>query len=128
MILNRGAHPTPDDDLVIDLQDTFLHVQNWQTTCKEYGIKCHFFLRTTVPGHPGYGNFTKPVNNLTQMEEMVSKNICVHPKYRWTGIKRQNELALNELQKWSNRIDYQVIDAYHVNTLRPDEHAKPNID
>ena len=62
------------------------------------------------------------------MEEMVSKNICVHPKYRWTGIKRQNELALNELQKWSNRIDYQVIDAYHVNTLRPDEHAKPNID
>lgn len=127
LILNRGAHYVQDDTLLSDLQDTFLHVQNWQTKCKQYGIRCHFFWRTTVPGHPGCKTFTEPVNNLTQMEEMVS----IHNKtrnYHWAEFKGQNMLVLNELQKWSSRIDYQVIDAYSVNIFPPDQHRTPNRD
>jgi hypothetical protein len=132
LILNRGAHYVQDDKLLSDLQDTFLHVQNWQTKCKQqYGIQCHFFWRTTVPGHPGCQTFTEPVNNLTQMEELVrTKNNIVgadnpNQNYHWTEIQGQNILVLNELQKWSSRIDYQVIDAYSVNILRPDQHRTP---
>ena len=131
LILNRGAHYVQDNELVSDLQDTFLHVQNWQSKCKQFGIKCHFFWRTTVPGHPRCENFAEPVNNLTQIEELVSKYSANDPKYKdyhFTEFKRQNELTLNELQKWSSRIDYQVIDPYPINMLRPDKHRKPKRD
>ena len=136
LILNRGAHYTQDDKLLSDLQDTFLHVQNWQTKCKQqYGIKCHFFWRTTVPGHPGCQTFTEPVNNITQMEELVRTKSIVGggqytqvTQYHWAQFQGQNVLVLNELQKWSSRIDYQVIDAYSVNILRPDQHRAPGTD
>jgi len=133
LILNRGAHYSQDDKLLSDLQDTFLHVQNWQTKCKQqYGIKCHFFWRTTVPGHPGCQTFTEPVNNITQMEELVrTKSIVAGgqvTQYHWAQFQGQNILVLNELQKWSSRIDYQVIDAYSVNILRPDQHRAPGED
>jgi hypothetical protein len=43
LILNRGAHYVQDDELLSDLQDTFLHVQNWQTKCKQqYGFNVTF--------------------------------------------------------------------------------------
>ena len=136
LILNRGAHYTQDDKLLSDLQDTFLHVQKWQTKCKQqYEIKCHFFWRTTVPGHPGCQTFTEPVNNITQMEELVRTKSIVGggrytqvTQYHWAQFQGQNILVLNELQKWSSRIDYQVIDAYSVNILRPDQHRAPGTD
>eukprot|EP00980_Cylindrotheca_fusiformis_P023898 scaffold11151_cov95-Cylindrotheca_fusiformis.AAC.1 len=126
LVLNRGAHYEPDEKLLLDIEKTFLEVEAWQQQCKEYGIKCHFFWRTTVPGHPDCRNFTEPVNNLTLMEELVEyvTKTGIEKNYHWPEFKHQNELVLNKLENKTN-LDYQVIDAYYSNILRPDQHARP---
>jgi hypothetical protein len=123
LILNRGAHYAPDQQLSSEVQTTFLQVQAWQRRCRDNGIKCHFFWRTTVPGHPNCGNFTQPVNNISVMEDMIANGES--PKqYNWPAFKHQNELVLDQLEK-SNLEGYHIIDAYHSNILRPDQHARP---
>jgi hypothetical protein len=123
LILNRGAHYVPDQQLSSEVQTTFLQVQAWQKQCRDYGVKCHFFWRTSVPGHPNCGNFTQPVNNISLMEDMIA-NGDSPKKYNWPAFKHQNELVLDQLEK-ANLVDYHIIDAYHSNILRPDQHARP---
>ncbi|CAJ1967190.1 unnamed protein product [Cylindrotheca closterium] len=124
LILNRGAHYAPDDTFSADLKTTFQHVSSWQQKCNEYGVRCYFFWRTSVPGHPGCNNFTGPVNNLTLMEEILANNRDSPGNWRWEEFKHQNELALQLLDN-SSVTDYDVIDAYPINMLRPDQHARP---
>ena len=125
LVLNRGAHYTPDDELKHHMVDTvFPILQEWQTTCKIEGKLCELIWRTTVPGHPNCTSFSQPSANITEMEELVSSAATINPTYNWDRFKGQNELMLNELKKTS--LNYEVMDAYEINILRPDMHPSSN--
>jgi len=127
LIVNRGAHYVNDEILLPEIRQSFQEVNQWQAQCKQLGLKCHFFWRTTFPGHPDCSNFTEPVNDLAAMEAWID---TIRPEvkgtpFNWHFFKHQNELVLKELEN-SGIEDYHVIDSYHLNILRPDRHAKPN--
>lgn len=152
LILNRGAHYVPDEELLVDIRKVIQQVRRWLTRCEEdYEIQCHFFWRTTVPGHLGCNdktnnkddnekkqrmttktkstnpiriNMSMPMNDLATMEALVEDvlrydNVTI--EYHWHDFRRQNELVLKEFVK-AELSNFQVIDAYHLNILRPDEH------
>jgi len=123
LVLNRGAHYEHDNDLVNDMKEVLEVVREWLELCDENEIKCHFFWRTTVPGHPHCANFTKPVNDLGLMESYVGDldnydNQTV--EFNWFRFKHQNEIVLDMISNSS--LAYEVIDAYHLNMRRPDGH------
>ena len=60
------------------------------------------------------------------MEELVASGHSPD-RYRWEFFKHQNEVALQLLEN-SSVANYDVIDAYYANILRPDQHARPNAD
>jgi hypothetical protein len=155
LILNRGAHYVNDTMHVNKLRyETLPIVQEWLNKCQNVygGMKCHFFWRTSVPGHPGCATasvaavnsssssfkplYTRPNNNREQVEALVANlsNYNDHTMtYHWYDYQRQNQLALTELQSWQAAqnnnnnnnnapFHYRIIDAYDINILRPDEH------
>lgn len=71
LVLNRGAHYANDTVLLENIRENLKYVKIWLNECDDLGIKCHFFWRTTTPGHPQCQLYDGPVNNLTQMEEWV---------------------------------------------------------
>ena len=123
VILNRGAHYANDTLFLNNLKSNLDVVEEWQDKCDDLGIKCHFFWRTTVPGHPNCGNYTKPVKDKSYMEAIIGNlnNYDDHRLlYHWYDFQHQNLLAERELQ--SRKIRHRILDAYHLNVLRPDEH------
>lgn len=123
LVLNRGAHYQNDTILLTELRRNLDDVRVWLRQCDSYQIKCHFFWRTTVPGHPGCGNFTEPVNDLAAMETIIqdlsnydNRSLTWH----WYDYQHQNNLVLNELEK--SGLPYHILDGYYLNTLRPDGH------
>lgn len=72
LVLNRGAHYASDEDLLQNLRTNLGYVKTWLKQCDFYEFKCHFFWRTTVPGHPDCGSFKAPNNNLTEMEQHIA--------------------------------------------------------
>lgn len=125
LILNRGAHFAETTELLDDLQSTLTSVKAWQEACTIRGVKCHFFWRTTVPGHPGCSGFSGPQNNISQMESLI-ENLnnynSTTKKYRWYEFRAQNNAVLDMLS--SLGMAYEIIDAYDINILRPDLHRK----
>lgn len=124
MILNRGAHYAPDAKLLPALRENIRAVREWLSQCDTKKIRCHFFWRTTVPGHPHCGNFTRPVNNKAAMEAHV-ENLSNYDEYtmkfHWYDFRRQNEAVVEEFRR-AKLNSFEVIDAYDFNILRPDEH------
>ena len=138
--MRRVPHYVPDDQLKKELRVTFDHVKEWLQMCQNRRVSCHFFWRTTVPGHANCSSFSEPVNNLTFMEEWVAS----HPTgkqtikgpidFHWQDYQHQNELVLDLLdsifresqdadQGNQTRSLYRILDAYHLNLLRPDQHG-----
>ncbi len=99
----------------------------WHTQCKEFGIKCHLFWRTTVPGHPlcQERNYSEPVNDLQAMEALIG-NLSNYDErtlqYHWYDYQHQNELVISRLAENLATSDFEIIDGYYLNILRPDEH------
>jgi len=124
LVLNRGAHYATDRILLSEIRKNIQEVREWLARCDAMKIKCHFFWRTTVPGHPGCGNFTRPINNLAAMEAHVG-NLNLYDEYtinyHWYDFQRQNELVLDEFRQ-ARLNSFEVVDAYYLNILRPDEH------
>jgi hypothetical protein len=136
VILNRGAHYTPDEKFIPQFQATIAHLQTWQTKCQLNGQKCWLFYRTSVPGHPRCYNFTTtgPSDSISDMEAWIgnlSNYVTDAPTVRgkktqnerlfyWWRYKFQNELAVSALRESS--LSFQVLDAYDINILRPDRH------
>ena len=124
LVLNRGAHYVNDTELLTHIRHNLEEVEKWLKTCHDtYQMKCHFFWRTSVPGHPDCGNFTKPVNDIKLMESRVADLSFYNErsiKFHWYDYQHQNELVLKELEM--SGLPYRVIDGYYLNMLRPDEH------
>jgi hypothetical protein len=73
LVLNRGAHYANDTVLLDNLRMNLGYVRQWLRQCENLEIKCHFFWRTTVPGHPNCTQNDVPNNNLEEMEARVTK-------------------------------------------------------
>jgi hypothetical protein len=117
-VINRGAHYIKDNDLMRSINEAIGHVQNWQRRCKHENKACQLIWRTTVPGHPGCrGRFEKPVNNLIMMENLVASQ----PEHHWEKFQHQNELIIQALKE--SQVNFSILDAYHINILRPDGHV-----
>jgi len=129
LILNTGAHYRYDTDLLYGLRRTLPVLKQWQSDCTRRRLKCHLFWRTTVPGHPDCINFTEPVNDFQRMEVFVTSPSSYNNEtwkylWKWYDFQRQNQLVLKELDDYArrHRLQYQVLDAYEINLLRPDGH------
>jgi hypothetical protein len=132
LILNRGAHYANDTMLLAGVRNNILQVGEWMQECRALGVDCHFFWRTSVPGHAGCDStdtnenvidYSRPVNDLDAIETRIANRTMYTEhqlKYHWYDYQHQNELVLSELAK--SGLDYTVLDAYRLNVLRPDEH------
>jgi hypothetical protein len=123
LVLNRGAHWVNDTRTLNEFRGQIEEIRAWQDKCDEYDMKCHFFWRTSVPGHPGCGNYSEPVNDIGAMESLIYNldNYNDHTiTYHWYDYQKQNQLFLRELD--ASGLRYEVIDGYDLNILRPDLH------
>jgi hypothetical protein len=129
LILNRGSHYVPDEELQRDIRRLIREVQAWLQQCDHMKIECYFFWRTTVPGHIGCNTteyaISTPVYELhdieTQMIQNQSRYNEVSLDYHWYDFQRQNELVTHLFRR-AKLSNFQIIDAYYLNVLRPDEH------
>jgi hypothetical protein len=128
LVLNRGAHFKPDEELLPDIRNNIDEIKKyWIPKCVSLQIKCHLFWRTSVPGHPGCYKaishhqkkikkkevaeekprsfemaYTEPVNDLQHMENLIA-NLSMYNNrsinYHWYDYQRQNQLVVTEFQK-----------------------------
>lgn len=105
LILNRGAHYVNDSLLVEDIRMMIQEVKvHWWEPCQRYGLTCHLFWRTSVPGHPHCGNFTQPVNDLVQIQRWIENPQNYDNKtmqYHWQDYQHQMNWSFTN---W-NRVD-----------------------
>lgn len=134
LVLNRGAHYVPDEELLHDLNDyTLPALHQWNQQCQLLQQQCLLIWRTSVPGHPFCPTFTQPATSVTEMEQWIvqqstnDSTIYRKGEYHWQDFQHQNQLLVQwlkdqkEQQKWSN-IPLQIMDSYQTNILRPDNH------
>lgn len=134
IVMNRGAHYQNDTKLMKGMEAVVEEIALWKLQCEAYNITCHLLWRTSVPGHPNCETFHAPVNDLQAMEVMINDRDNyndVTMKYRWFDYQRQNKMVVDMLtnhpvflqdEKESPPFFLEIIDAYYLNILRPDEH------
>jgi hypothetical protein len=134
IVLNRGAHYQPDDQVMDELKTlTLPALVEWNDQCRRLQQqKCLLLWRTTVPGHPFCANFTQPSTNVTEMEQWIydksTKDSTIYRKgeYHWQDFKRQNEFISHLLvEEWKpalTHVEVTIMDSYIPNILRPDNH------
>lgn len=133
IVFNRGAHIAPDQESKDQMRLTTKSLLKWQRGCRDKsdaGVgDCHLIWRTTVPGHPRCWEFTKPSKSIEEMEALVAttessvyNDSVVHwGAYDWASFKRQNKMFVSLLQL--SGLDFDVMPAYEINILRPDNHV-----
>jgi hypothetical protein len=139
LVMNRGAHFQNDTTLLAGMNKVIAEINAWRALCFQFNMTCHLFWRTSVPGHPHCDKnnsniFDGPVNDLVAMETMIA-NLSNYDnrtiRYHWYDYQHQNELVLDLLTKTLgepgivngyDHFTFDVLDAYYLNVLRPDEH------
>ncbi|CAB9498774.1 Protein trichome birefringence-like [Seminavis robusta] len=133
LVLNRGAHYTPDDELMDSLRTrTWPVVQQWNDACRRQHYpqqKCLLIWRTTVPGHPHCHNFSQPATSVHDMQEWIHEKSTNDPtvyrkgEYHWQDFQRQNQLVTHWIQQpVLSHTTIHIMDSYQTNILRPDNH------
>eukprot|EP00536_Pseudo-nitzschia_multiseries_P004853 jgi/Psemu1/189160/e_gw1.85.151.1 len=134
IVMNRGAHYKTDAVLMEGMQKVAKELEKWKSQCAIFNITCHLFWRTSVPGHPKCedNNFTEPVNDIRAMEALINNRSNYNERtmqYHWFDYQHQNELVVDMLtsqetleRATSAPFFLEIIDAYYLNVLRPDEH------
>lgn len=122
IFLNTGAHYQADGIYRAGMDRTIGLLEGWQEVCRGRNLTCPFYWRTTAPGIPNCMSFTRPNNNITEMERFVEAESPgvkgQAPFYFWEKFKGQNEIALEMLE--SSKLDYGVIPGYEIGIQRPD--------
>ena len=125
LVINTGIHYRDDEALRETLHGTLRVLKEWQAspTCCEAPGQCLVLMRTTMPVHPYCMNFTSPINNAHAMEALVAQSEFMEGKeqrYHWWNVKGQNEFQ--EPYYEASKLNYDVLDGYDINLLRPDRH------
>lgn len=133
IVINRGAHVRPDQESKNQMIHTTNSLLSWQRRCKDKSEDCHLIWRTTVPGHPRCWEFTKPSKSIEEMEELVasatkssSRNdsmVVSWGAFNWASFKRQNEMFISLLEHSVPGLEFDVMPAYEISILRPDDHV-----
>jgi len=134
IVMNRGAHYQNDTMLMTGMQKVVRELEKWKSQCDLFNITCHLLWRTSVPGHPNCeeSNFQGPVNDIHAMEALISDRSNYNNrtmKYHWFDYQHQNEIVVDMLTKQKDFVHgtsspffLEILDAYYLNVLRPDEH------
>ena len=122
-VLNNCAHYSHESRYLANVGHALDVIVAWQQLCAQRNLtSCPFFWKTTAPGIPNCtNNFTKPVNNLTEMEAYVK----AHPMFDWEKFHGQNNIAENLLQEAQKEkgLRYGIIDGYEMGIQRPEFHV-----
>ena len=87
LVLNRGAHYKPDEELIAHLENTvFPQLHKWQSKCRANNKDCYLIWRTTVPGHPNCTSYTQPSTSIAEMEELVKSSAESNPDFQLAQI------------------------------------------
>ena len=148
VVANRGVHYESNNTIFADgISRNILEFQSWQRThpiCTTNAMGCLLIWKTSVPGHPNCRQYTKPINNLEEME-FLTQNMThyqEHPEYGWYAQKEQNSIVLSKLSTYlksndvsnnavapssssssSSQFDVEIVDAYPIQIRRPDSHT-----
>ena len=134
IVMNRGAHYQNDTMLMSGMGKVATALNDWKLKCENFNITCHVLWRTSVPGHPNCANnnFNHPVNNIHAMEALINDRSNYNNrtiKYHWFDYQHQNKMVVDMLTKQQNLLHktstpffLEIMDAYYLNILRPDEH------
>ena len=114
LVLNRGAHWVPDTELVRGMEEFLVRLKG---VLKKRGPaqKPRVFWRTTVPGHGGCDQLTRP---LRPGEPLPPGN----PAFHWGDFEKQNALVAELLHIHLGSALTWTIDAYAMTKLRQDRH------
>jgi hypothetical protein len=124
LIFNQGTAYDDDAHLVANLQRVITDLLRWQDLCETMHQRCHLVLQTSVPGHPKCWTFTEPGQRLEEMESYIANRSNYNEMQwalQWHNYQHQNNLTLRILGKIDWRVRFDVMDAYYINILRPDE-------
>lgn len=134
IVMNRGAHYQNDKFLMTGMEKVVKELIDWKSQCEVFNITCHLLWRTSVPGHPNCekNNFQGPINDMQMMENLINNRSNYNNRtmaYHWDNYQHQNQMVVDMLTKQQNLTEgssvpffVEIIDAYHINVLRPDEH------
>ena len=134
IVMNRGAHYQNDTMLMSGMEKVVVALNDWKSQCEIFNITCHLLWRTSVPGHPNCekNDFKRPVNNIHAMEALINNRSNYDNRtieYHWFDYQRQNQMVVDMLsrqQSFSQQaltpFFLEIMDAYYLNVLRPDEH------
>lgn len=132
LVLNRGAHYIPDEELLTSLREhTLPALLQWNRQCIR--AVCLLVWRTTVPGHPNCQNFTQPATSVAEMQAYIERASTKDAngayrkgEYHWQDFQRQNQrvrsLLVDEWKPLLPRISIRIMNSYFPNVLRPDNH------
>ena len=124
VVANRGAWYADHPKVLKRVEANMKFTQQWEE-------KVHFIWKTSVPGHPYCEAFSKPVENRNSIERYI-ENLTLYsdsgpykPDFHWYDFKQQNALVVPKILEYID--DFDVIDSYATNVLRPDEHISNNL-
>jgi hypothetical protein len=123
LILNRGAHYRNDTAVESVLTGrTIPFVKQWQEACENNTStgQCHFFWRTTTPGHPSCPKYRVPSTNTSAMEALIGDRGTKFDERGWWDFERQNTFMENLLAQ--NNLEATFMDGYDLLLTRPDLH------
>lgn len=134
IVMNRGAHYQNDTMLMSGMQKVVTALDNWKSQCEIFNITCHLIWRTSVPGHPNCekNEVKGPVNNIHAIEALINNRSNYDNrtlKFHWFDYQHQNGMVVDMLkqqhifsQESLTPFFLEIMDAYYLNVLRPDEH------
>lgn len=129
VVLNRGAHYTPTNQMLTELEDTLESALEWQQDCDEKQRDCVLLWRTTAPGYPDCQQHPGPITNAAQAEATIGNQTwyerpIFRQQFHWYEFVDQNKLVEDLIQGFVEKKNLRIsfLDFYDMAILRPDHH------
>jgi hypothetical protein len=111
LLMNRGAHFQPDDDVIRDLDNAFMYVKKNHPNIK-------VFYRSTPHGHDNCDHY-KAMAPGTWHKKSDTAKLAKMP-FHWSDFERQNEMAFDLIRTKHPHVGF--LDFANATNLRSDSH------
>ncbi|CAJ1965708.1 unnamed protein product [Cylindrotheca closterium] len=129
VVLNRGAHYTPTNQMLTELEDTLETALEWQKDCDEKERDCVLLWRTTAPGYPDCQQTPGPITSIAQAKAAIGNQTWYEQEefrqqFHWWEFEEQNRQVEDLIQQFIAKKDLRIsfLDFYDLAILRPDHH------